>query len=244
MRLNSNGTVANDGLTHLPAGLFDRLTGLTALLLHDNDLSSLPPRIFEKLTNLAAGGLSLSGNPGSARFVPTAKAGPAGGFDVVSGGSVTLGDAGAVNGYDDPWGTNVTYAWAPDRGHDRDLYGRHERELAAPGLHRAGGGRGRDACVPPDGHRRRRRYRHLQPTSPSGWRRGRRWPGWRSRRSRAVWRRRYRGGETIEVALRFDRAVTVDTAGGTPSVALTVGAAPREARYLRGCCRPVRARGC
>ena len=44
----------------------------------------------------------------------------------------------------------------------------------------------------------------------------------------------YAGGETIEVALHFDRAVTVDIAGGTPSVTLTVGAAPRTAGYLRG----------
>ena len=100
---------AND-LTALPAGVFEGLDDtLTYLYLHDNDLqtiapgvfdgltgpalainlqrnnlSSLPPRIFEKLTGLE--GLDLKDNPGSARFVPTAKAGPAGGIEVVSGG--------------------------------------------------------------------------------------------------------------------------------------------------------------
>ena len=44
----------------------------------------------------------------------------------------------------------------------------------------------------------------------------------------------YAAGETIEVDLRFDRAVTVDATGGTPSVALTVGAGSKGAGYLRG----------
>ena len=97
--------------------MFDELgPRLRTLLLHDNDLSSLPPRIFEKLTNLTAGDLSLAGNPGSARFVPIAKAGPQGGFDVASGDSVTLGVDGAENGFDDPWGDNVEYEWTPPAG--------------------------------------------------------------------------------------------------------------------------------
>ena len=84
------------------------------LNLSDNDLASLPPRIFEKLTGLTE--LYLSVNPGSARFVPTAKAGPEGGFDVASGDSVTLGVDGAENGFDDPWGDNVEYEWTPPAG--------------------------------------------------------------------------------------------------------------------------------
>ena len=44
----------------------------------------------------------------------------------------------------------------------------------------------------------------------------------------------YAMNEFIEVALRFDRAVTVNTTGGTPSVALTVGTATRTAQYRRG----------
>ena len=86
----------------------------------NNDLSSLPPRIFEKLTNPNLN-LLLAGNPGSARFKPTAKAGPEGGFEVASGGSVTLGVEGAENGYNDPWGTNVTYAWTQTEGTEGTL---------------------------------------------------------------------------------------------------------------------------
>ena len=96
--------------------MFDGLTGL--VLTHQsadsNELSSLPPRIFEKLTGLT--NLALGDNPGSARFAPIAKAGPAGGIEVVSGGSVTLGVEGAENGHDDPWGTNVTWAWSRTGG--------------------------------------------------------------------------------------------------------------------------------
>ena len=240
----------NDGLTALPAGVFeglddtlthlflqgsalqsiapgvfDGLTGLSLIInLRNNNLSSLPPRIFEKLTGLT--GLSLSDNPGSARFAPIAKAGPAGGIEVVSGGSVTLGVEGAENGHDDPWGTNVTWAWsrtggtggsltdaaaaratftAPVTGED----GTHVFRLAVTGsdvytatadiaVRVAAGPKAVEAAFAPDGG--------------TG----------------------YAAGETIEVDLRFDRAVNVDTTGGTPSVTLTVGAAPRTAGYLRG----------
>ena len=42
-------------------------------------------------------------------------------------------------------------------------------------------------------------------------------------------------GETVEAALTFDEAVTVDTSGGVPSVTLTVGASTEKAApYLRG----------
>ena len=114
LQIFGNGTVANDGLTALPPGLFDRLTGLTEIRLDQNDLSSLPPRIFEKLTALT--GLTLNSNPGSASFVPIAKAGPEGGIEVASGGTVTLGDADAAAGYDDPWGKNVIRAWSRPEG--------------------------------------------------------------------------------------------------------------------------------
>ena len=108
-------------LQTIPANVFDALTGLTTLQLNDNDLSSLPPRIFEKLT-VNVTNLTLGNNPGSARFKPIVKAGPQSGFKAVPGGSVTLGVEGAENGYDDPWGSNVSHAWtqAP-RGHDRDV---------------------------------------------------------------------------------------------------------------------------
>ena len=62
--------------------------------------------------------LSLNGNPGSADFKPTAKAGPAGGIDVPQGATtgITLGVEVPENGNDDPWGTNVTYAWSRTEG--------------------------------------------------------------------------------------------------------------------------------
>ena len=133
LRLNGNGLTAlpagtfeglDDTLTSLSlsgndlqtiaAGVFDPLIGLTSLALNSNDLSSLPPRVFEKLINLTL--LDLVDNPGSADFVPIAKAGPEGGIDVVSGGGATLGAADAENGYDDPWGTNVKRSWTLPAG--------------------------------------------------------------------------------------------------------------------------------
>ena len=106
--------LSDNDLVSLSAGLFGPLTGLTALDLSDNDLAALPTRLFEKLTGLTA--LTLSGNPGSARFRPVARAGPEGGVDVVQGATVTLGAAGAEDGFDDPWGTNVTWAWTRTAG--------------------------------------------------------------------------------------------------------------------------------
>ena len=213
-----------NALQSIAPGVFDGLTGLVLLALNGNDLSSLPPRIFEKLTGLT--GLALGDNPGSARFAPIAKAGPAGGIEVVSGGSVTLGVEGAENGHDDPWGTNVTWAWSRTEGAGGSLTdaaaaratftapvtgedGTHVFRLKVIGVGNlaatadvairvAAGPKAVEAAFAPVGGTA------------------------------------YAGGETIEVALHFDRAVTVDIAGGTPSVTLTVGAAPRTAGYLRG----------
>ena len=41
-------------------------------------------------------------------------------------------------------------------------------------------------------------------------------------------------GEVIELALTFDQVVSVDTAGGTPSIELDVGGVQRQASYVRG----------
>ena len=41
-------------------------------------------------------------------------------------------------------------------------------------------------------------------------------------------------GEAVEVTVRFSEAVTVDTGGGTPGLAVVVGAASREAGYAGG----------
>ena len=95
--------------------MFDRLTKLGIFLLNDNDLPSLPPRFFEKLKALTL--LKLDANPGSGRFKPIAKAGPEGGIEVASGGTVTLGVAGAENGFDDPWGANIkSWDWTQTAG--------------------------------------------------------------------------------------------------------------------------------
>ncbi len=214
----------NDLQTIAP-GAFDGLTrAVLAIQLQKNDLSSLPPRIFEKLTEMD--GLALYDNPGSARFVPTAKAGPAGGIEVVSGGSVILGVEGAENGFEDPWGTNVTWSWSRTEGAGGSLTdaaaaraaftapvtgedGTHVFRLTVTGkvniaatadvaVRVAAGPKAVEAAF----------------ASAGG--------------------TAYAAGETIEVDLRFDRAVTVDATGGTPSVALTVGAGSKGAGYLRG----------
>ena len=44
----------------------------------------------------------------------------------------------------------------------------------------------------------------------------------------------YQGGDTIEVTVTFSGSVTVDTAGGTPRIALTLGTATRHAAYASG----------
>ena len=217
----------DNGLTRLPAGLFDGLAGrLTILHLYSNDLSSLPPRIFEKLTNPNLS-LSLHANPGSARFKPTAKAGPAGGFDVASGGSVTLGVEGPEN--DDLWGNNVTYAWAPPAGTtvtytDGTTANSPRPTFTAPAADgtltftltaTGGGGVGATSTV---------NVRVAAGPKVAGV----------AFASEPAGGDAYGRGETIEVAVRFDREVTVDTAGGAPSVALIVGGVRKEAAYRSG----------
>ena len=77
---------------------------MTGLDLSGNALTALPAGVFEPLAGLAT--LDLSGNPGSASFVPAANAGA----DPVlrAGETATLGGARTGGG---PWGTNVDYAW-------------------------------------------------------------------------------------------------------------------------------------
>ena len=86
--------------------MFDELTALTLLTLHDNSLSTLPDDVFEELTALTT--LWLQDNPG-APFSPTADALPDDGTVPVAGGTVTLDGSGSDGG---PWGANVFYSWA------------------------------------------------------------------------------------------------------------------------------------
>ena len=232
-------SLGDNDLQTIPAGVFDPLTGLSILRLNDNDLSSLPPRIFENLTGL--GKLHLDSNPGSARFVPTAKAGPAGGFDdVPQGASVTLGAADAAAGYDDPWGSNVEHAWTHVPASTTVTYDADKgANTANPSFTAPAAdgtltftltvtGRGAVSSGSVNRHRATADIAVRVAAGPKV--AGVAFASEPAGGNQSV----YTAGETIEVDLHFDRAVTVDTAGGTPSVALTVGAGSRTAGYLRG----------
>ena len=226
-------SLSGNDLQTIAAGVFDPLIGLTSLALDSNDLSSLPPRIFEKLINLTL--LDLANNPGSADFVPIAKAGPEGGIDVVSGGSATLGAAGAENGYDDPWGTNVKRSWTLPAGTTVTYDVGKGADTARPSFTApaTGGTLTFTLTVTGKGATTDGRTNLHSATADIAVRVA---AGPKvaavAFASQPAGGDAYRGGETIEVALRFDRAVVVDTAGGRPAVALTVGASRREAHYL------------
>ena len=211
-------------LQTIAPGAFDRLTGVSLLFLNDNQLSSLPPRLFEKLTNLAEP--RLDHNPGSARFKPIARAGSAGGIEVASGGTVTLGVEGAENGFDDPWGDNVTWAWTRTAGTGGTLTGATTARpvFTAP---TADGTLTFTLTVTGKGG--------VTATSRVSVRvaAGPKVTGVAFASSPAA-SGGYGLGEHIDVALRFDRPVTVDTTGGTPSVALTVGTARKSAAWRGG----------
>ena len=81
--------LSSAGIAALKAGDFAGLSGISVLNLDGNALPTLPARVFEPLAGLTT--LRLDGNHGAAGFAPVARPGPAGGFDAVSGGSVTLG---------------------------------------------------------------------------------------------------------------------------------------------------------
>ena len=97
----------DNGLTALPAGVFDALTALTNLYLENNGLTALRDGVFDDLTALRT--LVLRGNPG-APFAPTAVAAAAPATVASAGGTVTLAGSAPLSG--NPWGANVTYAWA------------------------------------------------------------------------------------------------------------------------------------
>ena len=230
----------NAALTVLPPGVLDNLTELTELDLSANGLTSLPAGVFENLTALTR--LDLSGNPGTSTFKPVAHAGED--ATATTGSSVTL--SGSATG---PWGNNVTWAWvqvtdeagatavttnpitptgantatpgftAPSTA--GDLYFR----LTVTGK----GTGGTDFTSTPavtstdtvtvtasslaTAAPSVTGVEILPETDDGSW----------------------EEGETVEAALTFDEAVTVDTTGGVPAVTLTLGASTeKNAPYLRG----------
>ena len=216
-----NQTQAADRMRTLPAGLLDALTGLTTLRLEQNDLETLPANLFEPLTNLTT--LTLDGNPGSARFVPDAVAGPQGGIDAKVDKQVTLGgDRDA-----DPWGSNVTYAWRKVEGPDAEL---SATNVARPTL------------TPPKRGRAENLIYEVEVTG-----RGAR----QSARDRVTIRlavvpsvvlhriisspadggAHYHAGETIEFEVEFTLPVLIE---GTPQLAIEIGTARKHASYARG----------
>ena len=236
LELNSNGTAADDGLTALPAGLFDKLTRLGQLDLSNNDLASLPPRLFEKLTALTR--LVLGSNPGSARFLPLAKAGPGDGLDAAAGTEVTLGVAGAENGLDDPWGDNVKYTWTQPGGEEVDL---SATDVARPTFTAPASADGTTLTfqlkVQGEGHGSSDDLHTATATVDVRVGAAPAVTGVEIA-SAPVAGSTYRPGETIEVAVTFSAPVAVDTAGGTPAVSLDLspgdGDTSRSAGYDRG----------
>ena len=219
-----NQTQASDSLMTLPAGLFAGLANLRTLRLEHNDLESLPDRIFEKLTNLTT--LTFHGNPGSARFLPVAVAGPEGGIDAKAGEKKTLGgDAGG------PWGDNVTYSWRKVTGTTVDLSvtDKAKPDLTAPALAEAAAleyeltvtARGTSLTATDSVTVRVAAAAVVssvalvsKPVDGSD---------------------TYKQGEKIEAAVTFSQPVTVtETETEKPTLDLTVGTNIRQAEYVRG----------
>ena len=221
--------LSSAGIAALKAGDFAGLGGIATLNLNYNALTALPARVFEPLTDLTT--LTLAGNPGAAGFAPQAVSGPSGGFDAVSGGSVTLGVEGAASGQDDPWGSNVTYSWSLTEGTGGTLTAEtaaradftapataedetHTVRLTVTGAGGSFVGTDDATVRVAAGPKVERVSFATLPLSAGG-------PA-------------YTADGVVSVTLGFDRAVTVATADGTPSVSLTVGTATKTAGYLSG----------
>ena len=220
LRALRNLRLWNNDLTALHAGAFTGLTALWFLYLQDNDLRTLPAGVFSDLSPLRT--LDLSGNPGSGAFLPIADAGA---NQAVEAGrvfplSATASDTG-------PWGDNVAYSWVQtdNSGVMAELTG---AGTATPSLVVPRGttelefelritGRGGEQYSSTDSVV----VAGVVPTSVAV-------------SSGPIQGDTYRLGEVIELVLTFDRAVTVDTAGGRPSIELDVGGVRQRAQYVRG----------
>ena len=99
--------LSGNALSALPATVFDLLPKLTALHLNSNALAEggLPNGVFEELEKLTT--LDLRQNPGSASFVPNAKASVR--PEVVRAHGVATLDGMRSDG--GPWGENIEYEW-------------------------------------------------------------------------------------------------------------------------------------
>ena len=222
-------------LTTLPAGIFDQLTALTTLNLSGNDLTALPADVFENLTALLRNGLDFSNNPGTSTFTPVANAGED--ATATTGAAVSL--SGSSTG---PWGNNVTWSWTQvtsagfiyNDDDVRQLTGRDTPSpsfTATPTAHYlyfrlTVTARGILTIFTSDTVKVTVTATSNQVAAPSI-------------TGTAILPELGNGswgeGETIETALTFDEAVTVDTTGGIPSVQLTLGASTEKAApYIRG----------
>ena len=229
-------TLNDNALTALPAGVFDGLGALEVLRLDYNALAagSLADGVFEPLVSVVV--VNLDGNPGIDSFLPTADAGAD--RTVVAGKDVTLGGPGTGGG---PWGTNVTYAWV-----EVDAAGNAvaDADRAAP-LTDAGTAQARFTAPALAAERVLRFRLSVQGKGHGGT------DAYTASDTVAVTVRAapvvtgvafasaarsgttYRGGEPIEVAVTFNRAVEVT---GAPTLGLAIGAetANRSAAYARG----------
>ena len=210
----------NNRLRALPADVFSGLGALDVLYLQGNELTALPEGVFNELRSLDS--LQLEDNPGSAGFRPIADAGA---DQVAEAGRAFTLRATASDA--DPWGDNVAHVWTQtdNGGAMAELTGAGtampslvaplsatelEFELRTTGL---GGDQymGTDTVV----------VFGVATTSVAVV-------------SDPIQGDAYRLGEVIELALTFDRVVTVDTTGGRPSIELDVGGVRRRAHYVRG----------
>ena len=106
---------SGNAIAHVAREGFAGGGAMTQLDLSDNRIATLPDGVFEELTGLTA--LDLDGNAGTASFVPAlAIEVPDLAERVYAGQTVTL--RGSSSG---PWGTNVSYAWTNDAGNTPQL---------------------------------------------------------------------------------------------------------------------------
>ena len=189
--------------------------------MEHNDLETLPDRIFEELTNLTT--LTLSGDPGSATFLPVAVAGPQGGIDADPGQEeVKLGgDAGG------PWGNNLIYSWRKVTETAQDL---SQTDVQEPTVTAPGPGEAVEyeltvtakgtSLTATDSVAVRVAAPPVLPAVTEV-----------ALSSTPIADSTYKLGETIQAVVGFSKPVSVT---GTPQLALSVGTQTLQANYVQG----------